>query len=113
MRSSRAYIRRVWRVPKHMGAPYFIATAIVKTMVKHGWPAKIANPEILEANPRSEWFDIVHYKDPEPPPDFWEALQDALYTVSIKYCVNLSLWEYSVYLQGWYSVDANGKVTKL
>ena len=36
---TRRYVKRVWRVPKDRGAREFIATVLVKLMVKHGWPA--------------------------------------------------------------------------
>lgn len=37
--SSRAYIKRPWRLPKDRGPLEFFTAKVVKTLVKHGWPA--------------------------------------------------------------------------
>ena len=39
MNDSRAYIKRVWRVPKDKGAVVYAAALCHKMLVKHNWPA--------------------------------------------------------------------------
>lgn len=80
--SSRKYIKRVWRVPKDRGAPYYMAALVCKAMVKHGWPAKV---ELVPAN-WGEGFQILHHEAGlDAKDDFWAAASVAARIVARTY----------------------------
>ncbi len=69
--SSRKYIKRIWRVPKHRGPAEYLGMLVVKALVKHGWPAK------SEPIPRNfgEGFQIEHVDlGMNAADDFWEQV---------------------------------------
>lgn len=68
--SSRRYVKRVWRVPKDRGASVYLAAIVVKSLVKHGWPAQ------SKPSPNGEGFLIAHVDGrlcEELPHDFCDA----------------------------------------
>lgn len=85
--SSRAYIKRVWRVPQDRGPVEYLATLITKALVKHGWPATW-KPSTL---PGYDAFVIeIHESRPDPGPDFWDAVSIAVRIVARTYRVDVS-----------------------
>lgn len=76
----------MWRVPTDRGAPAFFAAVVVKSLVKHGWPAK-AVP--FPAN-WGDGFTIEHYKaGPDAPEDFWGAVEIAVRIAARTYRVEV------------------------
>lgn len=71
--TSRFYIKRIWQVPKTRGPAEYLATLLVKALRKHGWPADWRPSQI---DPYS--FHLVHKFDPDPAPDFREAVSIAV-----------------------------------
>ena len=83
--SSRRYVKRIWRVPKHRGALECFATLCVKALVKHGWPAK------WSPDPFSGGFLIQHVDGGDVlPPDFQRAAEIAVAIVARTYRVDVS-----------------------
>lgn len=86
--SSRRYVKRVWRVPKDRGAPYYMAALVHKAMVKHGWPAKVE----MVPNNWGEGFQILHHDTGlEAANDFWQAAQVACRIVARTYRVDVDI----------------------
>lgn len=84
--SSRAYIKRVWRVPQDRGPVEYFATLVTKTLVKHGWPA-VWNPSTL---PGYDAFLIEYHESKgDPGPDFWDAVSIAVRIVARTYRVDV------------------------
>lgn len=82
---NRRYVKRVWRVPKDRGALEYFATLVLKSLIKHGWPAK------LVLDPASEGFLIHQVEGGETlPPDFEDAFAIAVRIVARTYRVEVS-----------------------
>lgn len=86
MKSSRRYIKRVWRVPSDRGALERFATLCVKALVKHGWPAK------WEPMATQPGFYIRHTETSweENPADFLNATQIAVRIMARTYGIDCS-----------------------
>lgn len=84
--SSRRYIRRVWRVPKHRGALPYFAALLVKLLVKHGWPVD------FRLDPITDGFLIFEKGGDggELPPDLENAVEIACRIVARTYRVDVS-----------------------
>lgn len=83
--SSRQYIKRVWRVPKDRGAPTYLAAIVCKSLVKHGWPAKVV--------PTFDGFTVLHVDgraDYELPDDFANAVAIAVRIAARTYRIDLT-----------------------
>lgn len=101
--SSRRYIKRVWRVPKDRGALEYLATLVVKALVKHGWPAR------WEPVPFTDGFVIKHIDGGEELPlDFQEAMEIAVRIVARTYRVDVTQHLNWVGLNRRYRVAAGG-----
>ena len=101
--SSRRYIKRVWRVPKHRGALEYLATLVVKALVKHGWPAR------WEDVPFTDGFVIKHVDGGDGlPPDFQAAAEIAVRIVARTYRVDVTQHDAWVGLNRRYRVGAGG-----
>lgn len=82
--SSRRYVKRVWRVPKHRGATEYLATLVTKLMIKHGWPVKWEELRSVDG------FAIVpHDGSREMPADMLEAAQIACRIIARTYRVDV------------------------
>ena len=82
--SSRRYVKRVWRVPKHRGPVEYLAALVVKALVKHGWPAK-ASPLKFEPG-----FVVKSHDHGDLPGDFAEAVSIAVRIVARTYRVDVA-----------------------
>ncbi len=100
--SSRRYVKRIWRVPKHRGALEYFATLVIKALVKHGWPAK------FEADPVTEGFLIQHVDGGVLPPDFQAAAEIAVRIVARTYRVDVTQYLDWVGLNRRYVVTSGG-----
>lgn len=106
--SSRRYVKRLWRVPKDRGALEYLATLIVKMLVKHGWPAS------WRREPFTDGFVVVSHDHGEAlPPDFLEAVQIAARIVARTYRVEIEQHGSFVGLLCDYEVMAGGHFKKL
>lgn len=102
--SSRRYVKRVWRVPKSRGPVEYLATLLVKTLRKHGWPAEWrASPTDPEA------FYILHYEYKDDlPPDFSQAVGIAARILARAYRVDISENDGHVQINRRYEVTLPG-----
>lgn len=103
--SSRQYIKRVWRVPKDRGALEYLAALVVKSLVKHGWPAKAS------IHVGSGGFQIYHINHgPDGPRDFMDAVAIAVRIVARTYRVDITEFGGFVVLQRAYVVTPSGAI---
>lgn len=102
--SSRRYVKRVWRVPKHRGALEYLATLVVKLLVKHGWPAR------SQAVPATDGFVILEQGTAAEtlPPDFEAAVEIAARIVARTYRVDITQYGNWIGLNRRYRVAAGG-----
>lgn len=101
--SSRQYIKRVWRVPKDRGALEYFATLVVKSLVKHGWPAT------WEAVQHTDGFIIKHINGGgDLPPDFQQAMEIAVRIVARTYRIDVTQYSNWVGCNRPYRVAAGG-----
>jgi hypothetical protein len=110
MTQSREYVKRIWRVPKDRGPAEFLGTLVVKSLVKHGWPAK------LEAIPGNfgEGFQVIHTRlAVSAEPDFWEAVTVACRVVSKTHRVRWTEHRGFVVLLAEYRVTPTGHVREV
>ena len=84
--SSRAYIKRVWRVPQDRGPVEYLATLITKALVKHGWPATWKPSTLLGYD---AFLIEYHESKGDPGPDFWGAVSIAVRIVARTYRVDV------------------------
>lgn len=111
MRSSRRYVKRVWRVPKDRGALEYFATLVLKLMVKHGWPAKL---ELLtgfgeDGDTRTGFF--IHEQGEEGeelPPDMQGAFETACRIVAKTYRIEQGYQQY----HNWADLTRDYRVTE-
>lgn len=104
--TSRKYLKRVWRVPKHRGASEYLATLCVKMLRKHGWPA-VWRP----IRPDPERGFLLEHKDYPGeflPPDMLEAVETAVRIVSRMYRVDVTYSEPFVEFNRRYAVTERG-----
>lgn len=105
--SSRRYRKRVWRVPKNRGPAEYLATLVVKLLVKHGWPAK------FELLPHGRGFQIIHDRlGVDHPPDFDDAIGIAVRITARTYRVEVSEVHGAVTFDRAYRVGAGGHFIK-
>ena len=101
--SSREYIKRIWRVPKHRGAPEYLATLVVKSLVKHGWPAGF---RVLA---EYDGFQILFHKaDDHFPADFLSACEIAVRIAARTYRLDVTEHFGCVVFQKAYEVALGG-----
>ena len=102
MASSRRYLKRVWRVPKHRGPAEYLGTLIVKALRKHGWPAELAS--ISE-----QGFILLHDKAGRDfPPDFADAVDMAVRITARTYRVEVENYLGEIVLLRPYAITAGG-----
>lgn len=102
--SSRRYIKRVWRVPKHRGALEYLSALVVKALRKHGWPADAV------LDPITEGFIIKHNGGGDTlPPDFQNAAEIAVRIVARTYRVDVTQHLEWVGLNRRYRVTEGGQ----
>jgi hypothetical protein len=83
--SSRRYVKRIWRVPVDRGPVHYLAALVLKSLVKHGWPAKV---RMLAHDPG---FQILHHDlGDELPGDFAEAVSIAVRIMARTYRLDVS-----------------------
>lgn len=104
--SSRRYVKRIWRVPKDRGPVEYLATVIVKSLVKHGWPARWG-PSAYDP-----WAFVVSSRDvipgDDPPADFRNAVEIACRIVARTYKVDVGVFDGYVKFNRPYVVTAAG-----
>lgn len=102
--SSRRYLKRVWRVPKHRGPVEYLATLLQKALRKHGWPADWKACETDVAS-----FFILHDElRHDHPPDFARAVSIAVRVVAAAYRVDVVEVEGMVTFRRLYRVTIPG-----
>lgn len=102
---SRAYIKRVWRVPKDRGPVEYLATLVTKLLVKHGWPAVWTESGL----PGFDAFCIEYHKEKGlPGPDFWSAVSIAVRIVARTYRVDVHEYKGFVEFNKSYRVTDGG-----
>ena len=107
MQSSRRYIKRVWRVPKDRGALSYFSALLVKSLVKHGWPA------VSQLNENYNSVIIRHIDGSDLlPSDFQAALEIAVRILARTYRIEVTQWENTVTLDHFYRVGAGGHFIK-
>lgn len=84
--SSRRYIKRIWRVSKERGPAEYLATLIVKSLVKHGWPAQWRP---AYADPLAFFIYCKDHGD-DPPADFAAASAIAVRIAARTYNLDLA-----------------------
>lgn len=101
---SRRYIKRVWRVPQDRGAAYYLGAIVVKSLIKHGWPAKF---DLLKY---SEGFRVlmVGHEGDHLPPDFARAVSIAVAIAARTYRIDVSELDGDVTFNRLYRVAAGG-----
>lgn len=81
-------MKRIYRVPKDRGALVYIASLVLKLLVKHGWPAKVQ----LVPSGWGEGFEVLHvdtgdqFRD-----DFADAICVAARVVARNYSLEFDL----------------------
>lgn len=97
---TRAYVKRVWRVPKTRGALEYFATLLTKALVKHAWPAD------WELVPHTDGF-VIKTKggSADIPPDFMRAVEIATRVLARNYRVDV------VQHSNWVGLNRNYAVT--
>lgn len=104
--SSRRYVKRIWRVPKTRGPVEYLATLIVKALVKHGWPAT------WDEGQYDPWAFWIRSKDvipgDEPPSDFANAVEIACRIIARTYKVDVSVFDGYVKFNRPYVVSTAG-----
>lgn len=108
--SSRAYIKRVWRVPQDRGPVEYFATLVTKALVKHGWPA-VWKPDNL---PGHDAFLIEYHEQKGiPQQDFWDAVEIAVRITARTYRVEVIQYQGWVELAHRYTVTQGGHFKKV
>ncbi len=109
--SSRKYIKRIWRVPKHRGPAEYLGMVVVKALVKHGWPAKLVP---IPGN-FGEGFQIEHVElGMNAAPDFWEQVAVTCRVVAKTHSVEWVEYRGLVVFSSEYVVnEETGRVRKL
>lgn len=108
---SRAYIKRVWRVPKDRGPVDYLATLVTKLLVKHGWPAVWTQNWLpgFDPLPGVDAFCIEYHKEKGlPGPDFWSAVSIAVRIVARTYRVDVHEYKGFVEFNKRYRVTDGG-----
>lgn len=101
--SSRRYIKRVWRVPKDRGPVEYLATLVVKALVKHGWPASWTPMQYCDG------FCILHHEHGiDAPSDFQAAVEIAVRIAARTYRVDVTEQFGCVVFNRRYRVGAGG-----
>lgn len=111
---SRAYIPRIWRVPKDSGPACYLANLICKKLRKHAWPAQhliIGDGPVWQLNRirfgyvlRDDEVDYSTFRG-----DFHEAITFAAYIVASQYRVQIDMPEYGlVEIQKLYRITDGG-----
>jgi hypothetical protein len=112
MTDSRAWSKRVWRVPKDKGAVVYAAALCHKMLVKHNWPAVVTI--------RDGGFSMKHKFLDQNPPDFVDACSVAFRTLGRVHKLDLfdfgdaSCWfnrEYRVVAGGFFREVKDGNST--
>lgn len=98
--SSRRYVKRVWRVPKDRGPVEYLATLVVKALIKHGWPA------VWRPMRHVDGFYVEHVDYGfESPSDFLNAVRIAVAITARAYGVEVSECAGAVTFNLRYSVN--------
>lgn len=101
--TSRRYIKRIWRVPKHRGAAEAFVTIVCKALRKHGWPADWRPLQV------DQWrLQIFHKFEADPPPDFLEQVAIAVRIAARTYRVEVDFGHDSLELSRSYVVTPTG-----
>lgn len=109
MKSSRCYLKRVWRVPKDRGPAEYLAWLLVKAMRKHGWPA-----DWRAALGGDQSIVIVHKElGKQYPPDFRQAMEIAVRVTARAYRIDVTEWDGLVTLNRPYVVSATGQFKEI
>jgi hypothetical protein len=106
--SSRRYVKRIHRVPKHMGAVNMVGALIVKLMIKHGWPVDYTYSDIDLSVSVKHADDPLGWRD-----DMQHALDIAVSIVARTYGLSLSIFNQAVYLDYDYYVDPYGAIKRV
>ena len=102
--SSRRNIKRIWRVPRDRGAVEYLSALVVKSLVKHGWPAR-ATPLTY-----TDGFSVSHMDYPEElPNDFYNALEIAVRILARTYQIDVSVDNGRVLFNRSYRVMTSGQ----
>ena len=105
--SSRRYVKRIWRVPKERGPAVYLSHLVLKALVKHGWPAKVAPLKYEDG------FRVLSHDHAELPPDFSRAVEIAVRIAARTYRLDVSESDGYVTFNRPYRVGAGGHFVEI